>query len=402
MAYDTNEDHHCHHIKKATNSDDKETVLALLDVNLHGELYTKERPLLHNSLKLRITNSEVIYDTCSAAAVKSQLQTALKLEWSTIPAYLTALYSISDGCNTEIYHLIRTVVMQEMFHFALVGNILIALGEVPEIDSPKFAPSYPGHLPGCVLPGVKVSLEKLSLEHIHDVFMMIELPSHTEVVSNMTQKDIFTIGAFYDEIKNCIDTLSDEELNFDKSTEKYQVKWQHWDEESIIGSLSAITNKASAIAAIDTIVSQGEGSGLLDPMDIEDKTYAHFFKFEEIYCQHHLKRVSEHQYSYSGHPIEFNPLGVAPMRPNPSTSDLPQDTLCYTESHVFHTAYRSFLRKLQEVFNGRNGGKPEDIFVAVELMEALQLNAKRLMWIDFDSSQTCGPVWDYEFPKSNN
>jgi hypothetical protein len=63
---------------------------------------------------------------------------------TSLPAYLTTLYSIPHGCNVEIYNLIRLIVMQEMFHFALVGNILIALGEVPEIDSPNFAPSYPG------------------------------------------------------------------------------------------------------------------------------------------------------------------------------------------------------------------------------------------------------------------
>jgi hypothetical protein len=63
---------------------------------------------------------------------------------------------------------------------------------------------------------------------------------------------------------------------------------------------------------------------------------------------------------------------------------------------VFHAAYRRFLTKLQEVFKGKNGGRPQDIYVAAELMEALQLNAKRLMWIDYNGYETCGPVWDYE------
>jgi hypothetical protein len=152
---------------------------------------------------------------CNKSSVVRQLQTALRLEWSTIPAYLTTLYSIPHGCNVDIYNLIRLIVMQEMFHFALVGNLLIALGEVPEIDSPNFAPSYPGPLPGCVLPGVEVTLEKLSLQHIHDVFMKIE------VVDNMNHTDNFTIGAFYEEIRTCISDLPD--TIFDESTEKFQV-----------------------------------------------------------------------------------------------------------------------------------------------------------------------------------
>lgn len=87
--------------------------------------------------------------------------------------------------------------------------------------------------------------------------MMIELPAHTEVIDNMNHTDLFTIGAFYDKIKSCISDLND--AIFDVSTEKLQVKWQHWDPNSIVGTLSAITDKDSTIAAIETIVSQGEG-----------------------------------------------------------------------------------------------------------------------------------------------
>ena len=394
-AYNVPEDHKCYHI--ATNKSSEENLVWVI-----LEIF-EDRPLVSNP-KLReiIAEDTIIVDhtedtklACNKDSLVRQLQTALRLEWSTLPAYLTTLYSIPHGCNVEIYNLIRLIIMQEMFHFALVGNLLIALGEVPEIDSPNFAPSYPGPLPGCVLPGVEVTLEKLSLQHIHDVFMMIELPTHTKVIDNMNNQDLFTIGAFYDEIRSCINDSND--TIFDKSTEKLQVKWKHWDPNSIVGTLSAITDKQSAIAAINTIVSQGEGTGLLNPMDISDKTYAHFFQFEEIYCGRHIKQVSNNTYSYSGHPIFFDPMGIAPMRSNPNTRYLPRNTLCYTESRTFHTAYRNFLRKLQEVFNGKAGGKPDDIFVAIELMEALQLNAKRLMWIDFDGTQTCGPVWDYEF-----
>ena len=55
--------------------------------------------------------------------------------------------------------------------------------------------------------------------------MMIELPAHTEVIDNMNHTDLFTIGAFYDEIKSCISDLND--TIFDASTEKLQVKWRH-------------------------------------------------------------------------------------------------------------------------------------------------------------------------------
>lgn len=391
--FNVSKDNKCYHIKRAANDSSEENVTTVILEIL------KERPLLSYSRKSHLrgfadTTGDVEL-VCNKSSVVRQLQTALRLEWSTLPAYLTTLYSIPHDCNVEIYDLIRLIVMQEMFHFALVGNLLIALGVVPKIDFPTFAPSYPGPLPGCVLPALNVTLEKLSLKHIHDVLMMIELPMLTEVIDNKNYEYVFTIGAFYEEIRSCINDLND--TIFDASTENLQVKWRLWDANSFIGNLSAITDKDSAIAAIDTIVSQGEGADTLNPKDISEKTYAHFFKFEEIYCGRHIKQVSNSTYSYSGPQIFFNPGGIAPMRSNPNTRNLPQDTLCYTESRTFHIAYRNFLRKLQEVFNGKAGGKPNDIFVAVELMEALQLNAKRLMWIDFDGTQTCGPVWDYEF-----
>ena len=342
---------------------------------------------------------------CSKRNIARQLQTALQLEWSTIPVYLTSLYSIMDGCNDEIYDLIRSAVMQEMLHFSLVGNMLIALGEVPQIDHPNIAPSYPGQLPGCVIPELEVTLEKLSRAHIHDVFMVIELPVETKVGGDLDYGDLYTIGAFYDEIKGCLQRRLDEGKDeiFDDTTVDYQVKWPSWGALSRVGNLIPILNTSSAIEAINVIVSQGEGATMLTPKDIDDATLAHFFRFEQVYCKRHLEKREDDTYAYSGYQIPFNVDGIFNMRPNPSTDNVPVNTICYTESRMFHQTYRNFLRQLQLAFNGRPSdegvGEPQDFFRAVQLMEALQLNAKRLMRIEFDSSEhtTCGPVWDYEW-----
>src|SRR5260370_10886525 len=59
------------------------------------------------------------------ADLRSALQTAMQLEFSTIPPYLCAQWSINvdpDGVSD----LIQDVVVQEMFHFALAGNMLTA------------------------------------------------------------------------------------------------------------------------------------------------------------------------------------------------------------------------------------------------------------------------------------
>ena len=66
------------------------------------------------------------------------LQTAIELEHSTIPVYLTALYSIKPNANREVAALIRSVVIEEMLHMALACNILISIGGSPSIGQPGF------------------------------------------------------------------------------------------------------------------------------------------------------------------------------------------------------------------------------------------------------------------------
>ena len=53
-------------------------------------------------------------NNCTLDSLKLQLQQAVELEFATIPLYMTTLYSIAPGCNTEAYGLIRSVLIQEM------------------------------------------------------------------------------------------------------------------------------------------------------------------------------------------------------------------------------------------------------------------------------------------------
>ncbi|XP_013410453.1 uncharacterized protein LOC106173762 [Lingula anatina] len=93
--------------------------------------------------------------------LRTLLQQAMELELSTIPPYLTALMSIKEGFNVEIGRRIKSVVVQEMLHMALVGNLLNAVGGSPSIASTLNAPLYPSKLPGGVRPDLVVSLQKL-------------------------------------------------------------------------------------------------------------------------------------------------------------------------------------------------------------------------------------------------
>ena len=122
----------------------------------------------------------------SIEQLRKDLQTALELEHSTIPPYLTALASIKFSYNLEIQNILETVVIQEMMHMALVANILNAVGGKPSLYSKKFLPIYPSRLPGDVQHDLIVPIEKLSLGLIRNIFMKIEQPTVEMVqVSNL-------------------------------------------------------------------------------------------------------------------------------------------------------------------------------------------------------------------------
>ena len=141
---------------------------------------------------------------CNLTLLQKQLQQAVQLEFYTIPLYVTSLYSIIEHHNKDAYQAIRQVVMQEMLHFVQAANILIAIGGNVMIDGPEYVPKYPTTgLPGCVHPNLKINLENYNLEHIHNTFMIIELP--TPHMYNLDDISItFTIAMFYKEIELCI------------------------------------------------------------------------------------------------------------------------------------------------------------------------------------------------------
>jgi hypothetical protein len=115
-AFSVGSDDSCYHIDGAKMRYANSEYLSLV---------FEHRPLLESP-----QSPDVI--PCNKANVIQQLQTALRLEWATLPPYLTTLYTTDPTSNSEIYSLIQSIVLQEMLHFALVGNMLISLGAVPK------------------------------------------------------------------------------------------------------------------------------------------------------------------------------------------------------------------------------------------------------------------------------
>ncbi|MER5222229.1 ferritin-like domain-containing protein [Streptomyces flaveus] len=133
--------------------------------------------------------------------IRGALQTAVALEHSTMPLYCAAMYSL-EVQNYPSYNIIRSVLMEEMVHMAIAGNMVAALGGSPDMKGLK--PSYPGTggLPGSVAPDLRLRLAKLSNASL-EAFMRLEAP---EFLLNARQRACAypTIGAFYNAVRAAI------------------------------------------------------------------------------------------------------------------------------------------------------------------------------------------------------
>lgn len=323
------------------------------------------------------------------------LQQAIELEHATIPPYLCALYSIKPGTNSEVAEIIRSVVIEEMLHMALVCNLMISLGGSPQINSPGFVPRYPTPLPGGLRGGLTVRLRRCSIAQIRDVFMSIEEPKGTidPVNGRVTPGDPraanpFTIGWFYTEIQRSLAELhSAGEITFGNA-DKQVSDWTG------TGKLYVITNLEQALTAIEEIKRQGEGASALNPDD-GDQELAHYYKFAEIVAGRRL--VVDHDgFKFKGEPIPFDPEGVWPMMDDPDVALLAPGSRARILSEQFATIYQGLLNGLHRSFNG----DPAYIGQAIGQMYSLSVAARQLMQTPsgLNDGTTAGPTFQLPFP----
>ncbi|MFF0696037.1 ferritin-like domain-containing protein [Streptomyces tendae] len=350
-----------------------------------------------------------ILEIDSVDDLRAALQQALLVEHATIPPYLAALLSVKPGHNTEIAGIIRSVVLEEMQHMAQVGNLLNAVGGTPQIGRPGPLPVYPGRLPGPVLPDLKVRLRRLSLEHVKNVFMAIELPDHPVVDGKpfkgavISPEDVKvsrkgellaaddkavrtlegwfekaeyrpqTIGWFYNQIARAVIRLDRGGKLFTGDPAR-QVSWP-----GAPGVLFRVEDRRSALLAIHQIIEQGEGSphdingnGVADPGE-----FGHYYRFQEIVEGRRLIRNAKGAWVFEGEPVPFDPEGVYPTADDPDTYELPSGSVARRDSEQCDESYTRALTSLNRVFNGH----PEEMDDAVGLMYQMQVQAKKLLGI---------------------
>jgi hypothetical protein len=190
--------------------------------------------------------------------LRAALANAITLELSTIPPYLTALFSIKPGVNAAAGAIVRSVVIEEMLHLSLACNLLNAVGGSP--DLPGSVRTYPTPLPMDIgsEPGKTfcVPLSRLSMDTVQNVFMVIEEPDRPidfpEQGLAAIETDYHTIGDFYRAVLALIESLSPGIFTEDHS--RQVTGWVGRDR------LHAVVDLDTASQAINLIIDQGEGT----------------------------------------------------------------------------------------------------------------------------------------------
>ena len=218
-------------------------------------------------------------------SLRRHLQWAIELEHATLPPYLCALYSIEKGSNPEAVEIVQSVFLEEMLHLMLDANILNAIGGSPRVDTPSILPAFPAYLPHSDR-AFEVPLQKFSLEAI-ETFLLMERPAEH---SGQPEDDEFeTIGQFYEAIELALtrfsEELGEEELFCGDPARQVTDEFRY----DGSGRIIAVRDLASALAALEEIVEQGEGlqhqevwDGDREMFHPEREEVAHYFRFQEI------------------------------------------------------------------------------------------------------------------------
>lgn len=308
------------------------------------------------------------------------LQAAIEVEHLTIPVYMTGMYTIHPGTNSEAYYAIRSVLLEEMLHMTLAANLLNAVGGTPKVDHPEFIGEYPVRLPMS-----SGDLPEIGLRHFShkamETFLAIEKPRsfHTEVKKGSGWT---SIGQFYVAIALGLEYLVDEhgETHVFSGDPGRQVGPEHFYNSG--GEVFAITDRGTALKAIEVISEQGEGApgSIWDSDDLffgQESQPAHYFRFNEIARGRRYTHKDNPKDLPSGPLMAVDWAGAYKIKGDSRVADYERykDTSAVYEKAVeFNETYALLLSCLQMAFNG----DPSAMGLAVPFMLEMRDRAEQL------------------------
>jgi len=316
------------------------------------------------------------------------LKLAINLEFSTLPPYLYALYSILPGYNSEAARRIKSIAQQEMIHMCLVSNIWNALRGNPVLDPPD----YPGTLPGDIgepgKPPLDVHLYRFSPEAMKQG-MNIEEPVDPPPIPHVTAlraaaPQSETIGQFYDRLKAFLGTLP--------ATAWIPGRNQITDNQFFVGRLFEVNGYHDAAKAIDEIKSEGEGAKKDDPLDFQHEI-AHYYRFGEIFNNQVLTKAdNKYGYAWTG-TLHIDWQGAYPAIDDPGTHDFSHEPPeARAAQDRCNAAYTAMVAALQNAMTGTEGA----LGVAVRAMFDLRMAARDAFTVPLaDPAKVAGPAFKY-------
>lgn len=299
--------------------------------------------------------------------LRAYLQVALQLEHATIPPYLTALYSLHPQTNADAVRVIRVVVVEEMLHLTLAANLLNAVGGTPDLTVDGFVPAYPTALPDGE-DDFQVSTQAFSREAV-EMFLKIERPAQADDGDRLVDRDrtgpallpavdhpdveedlhFYSIGEFYAEIDDGLhrlhDQLGDELFSGDPARQATSDLYY-----SGGGELLAVTDLASADAAIRLISEQGEGLGQ-GIFDYEGEL-SHYYRFQQLLLGRYYQ-PGDVAGAPSGPTVDVDWDAVYPIATDARVDDVPTGSEVHDAVLELSDLYGAFLRHLTDAFNGQ-------------------------------------------------
>ncbi|MFZ6876056.1 ferritin-like domain-containing protein [Undibacterium sp. Di27W] len=324
----------------------------------------------------------------SIAQAQAMLETAINVEFGTLPPYLYAQLTILPGSNGPALARLQSITHQEMIHLCLAANILNALGGSPKLSPP----TYPGPLPGDIghdgkvltlhiLPFGKPAMQQgMNIEMPVDP---IDFPQLKTLAAAPLVKAV-TIGQFYEALDAYLKTLP--------ATAWQAGRNQIADKQFFPGQLFAVNNYADAHKAIQVIISEGEGTST-DPLDF-GKELAHFYRFEEIYRNQVLTSSDSPQGFSWGGPLGVDYDKVFPAIADPQLHDFSKEPPAAREAQAACTiAYSAMVDSLNLALNGNTA----QLGIAVRKMFDLRMAAIQALHAPLtDKHKVAGPAFIYK------
>ena len=296
--------------------------------------------------------------------LKQALILAMRLEFSTVPPYLCAQWSVAP--DQEVGRIIRQVLIEEMHHFGLVGNILYAIGGKVNLLDSAFLPSYPTNmLPGGIEQKLAVDTVPLSLKQL-EVFMQIENPGFTPADENAralmaVRKTYKHIGDFY---KVIIDAFKNEDikLTFDQDAPQIPIYGFKDGDDIEDKNKSRISSREDAIAAIQLILEEGEGKES-DPVQPPESAgsrdeLAHYYSFKEIHVGKQLIKKDK-KWVYEGPEVALPGITSFEKKgPDEAFSQVFQELMkalqhCWTNQPTYAYPYsKVIMLKMEKIGRG--------------------------------------------------